>query len=203
MLYLSWVNLNSTPLLFLGWVLWVVGLFQLNCRTCSYKITIICELWVLRKVGMIDLKNISANTFIDIVLTVFCTMDDKIKSGHLGVFLSIIESAILSTIQLLLGKLLLKQDNHRAEVGGLESNQRLTFGEQKAIFPSPYFFFLIPIRIGGEKDKGWQCFVKWQRGTQHEQGDAGSRWATVWVCWFDLEGISKKTIQRMTHCLWE
>lgn len=104
----------------------MVSLFKLNCRTCSYKITIISELWVLHKVGMIDLK-ISANTFIDIVLTVFCTMDDKIKSGHLGVFLYIIESAILSTIKLLLGKLLLKQDNHRAEVGGLESYQHSTF----------------------------------------------------------------------------
>lgn len=39
---------------------------------------------------MIDLKNTSVNMMlINIALSTFCTVDDKLKSGHLGLFLSL------------------------------------------------------------------------------------------------------------------
>lgn len=64
---------------------------------------------------------------IKVVLTTFCIMVDKLESGHLGVFLSIIELAWISTSNLLLGKLLSRQENHKAEIGAFESYQAFNF----------------------------------------------------------------------------
>lgn len=76
---------------------------------------------------------------IDIVLHTFCTMDDKLTSGHLGLSPPYYMISRVSASKLLLGNLLLRQENHRAEVGGLESYQLLPFGEQEAVCPFLYF----------------------------------------------------------------
>lgn len=53
-------------------------------------ISLISKFCILHKVCMIDLKNIFANTkLMNVVLTAFCIMVDKLESGYLE--LSIIE----------------------------------------------------------------------------------------------------------------
>lgn len=123
-----------------GW--WDCG--RLNVRMRFYKIAIIGKCKVLCKVWMIDLKNISANVMlINIVLSTFCIMDDKLKYGHLDLFLSCIELSRVSISTLLLKtvtKVVTKpRKNRGAEVGGLESYHLLIFGEQKDTCPFPCF----------------------------------------------------------------
>lgn len=119
---------------------------------------------------MIDLKNTSANMMlVDTVLSTFCIMDDKLKSGHLGLFLSLIELVFLPT-NCYGGKLLPRQENHRAEIGGLESYQLFTFGEQKAICPFS-IFFLLPIELEGEKTKGDNALLTGSEEQGHDQAD--------------------------------
>lgn len=43
MFYVSSVNLNLTPSLFLGWVLWVVRLWEAQLQNTFYKITIVSK----------------------------------------------------------------------------------------------------------------------------------------------------------------